>query len=289
MTAVGDRTTQRSGTEGRRIGWVDRRLESGDAGRRGYWGLLTATGVVGLWWLVSALGIWSEIILPTPAKVWDAFIQSVTTHDGRRGLGGEYLWVHLWASLSRILQGVAWGIVIGLPLGMFIGLSRYANRLLGPAIDFLKALPPLGYFPLLILWFGIDDTSKIWLLGIAAFPPITVATAASVAAVRQERVSAALVLGAGRVSLLSKVVLPSIAGDVITGVRIAAGFAWSTIVAAETTNGLPGIGGLAWSTKKELRADVAVLCIIVIGLTAVAIDASLRAAERKLAPWKGRA
>lgn len=276
--------------EGRRIGWVSRRVDLSEAGGgRGYWGMVTAALVLAVWWLVSALGIWSDVIAPAPSKVWEAFIQSVTIHDGQRGLSGDFLWVHLWASVRRILQGLFWGISAGVPLGVLVGTSRIAHRLLGPAVDFLKALPPLAYFPLLILWFGIDDTSKTWLLFIAAFPPITVSTAASVAAVRQDRINAALVLGAGRITLLTKVVLPSIAGDVITGIRIASGFAWSTIVAAETTNGLPGIGGLAWSSKKELRADVAVLCVIVIGVTALVIDALLRIAERRSAPWKGLA
>ncbi len=83
--------------------------------------------------------------------------------------------------------------------------------------------------------------------------------------------------------------MPSILPDVLTGIRIATGFAWTTIVAAETTAGLPGIGGLAWSTKKELRPDIAILCVIVIGLTAVVLDGVLRAIERRLVPWKGRA
>lgn len=285
-------STITSATEGRRVGWVNRRLEaaeSGATGRRWYWGLAAAAIAVAIWWLAAASGHWSSVILPTPPGVWRAFVQSVTTHDGIRGLSGHYLWEHLWASLSRILQGVGWAILVGVPVGLLIGLSRAANRLLGPAVDFLKALPPLGYFPLLILWFGIQDTSKIWLLFIAALPPIAIATAAGVVGVRHERVNAGLVLGAGRIGLITKIVLPSVAGDAITGIRLASGFAWTTIVAAETTNGVPGIGGLAWASQKELRADVAVLSVIVIGLTAVLIDAALRWVEHRVSPWRGRA
>lgn len=279
-------------TEGNRVDWVHRRLESAESGkatRRWYWGATTAVVALVIWWAAAASGAWSPLILPGPRLVWDAFVQSVTTHDGVRGLSGDYLWVHLAASLKRIAFGIGWGVAVGIPLGLLVGLSRNANRFLGPAVDFLKALPPLGYFPLLILWFGIEDQSKIWLLFIAAFPPVTIATAAAVAAVRQERVNAALVLGAGRSALIYRVVLPSVAGEVLTGIRLASGFAWTTIVAAETNNGLPGIGGLAWSSQKELRADVAVLCVIVIGITAVGIDAVLRLVEHRLAPWKGRA
>jgi taurine transport system permease protein len=278
--------------EGRRVGWIDRRIEAAETGsgnRRWYGGLIAAGLALAVWSLLCASGRFSSLLLPTPGQVLTAFQQSVSLHDGQRGLLGSYLWVHLGASLERVLLGLAWGVVVGIPLGLGLGLSRIVDRVLGPVVEFFKALPPLGYLPLLILWFGIGQSSKVWLLSLACFAPITVATAAGVAGVRTERVNAALVLGASRFQMVRHVVLPSVAGDIVTGVRVAAGFAWTTIVAAETVNGLPGLGGLAWASQKELRADIAILAIIVIGLVAVASDGLLRALERRLAPWKGRA
>jgi len=279
-------------TEGRRIAWAARR-SGGSPDRQGPTRLLgaalAAALVLALWWVLATSGHWSEIILPTPAKVWDAFIQSVTVHDGRRGLSGYFLWEHLWASLWRIVRGVFWALLIGLPIGLALGMWRPFELVAEPIIGFLRSLPPLGYFSLLIIWFGIDDASKVWLLFLAAFPPIALAVASGVATVRTDRINAALVLGASRRQLLRHTVLPSILPDLFTGLRVSIGFAWTTIVAAETSNGIPGIGGLAWATKKELRSDVAILCVIVIGLTAVALDSALRFAERRLVPWKGRA
>ncbi|MDR0991115.1 MAG: ABC transporter permease [Propionibacteriaceae bacterium] len=278
--------------EGRRVGWISRRIDQAEnraGNRRWYGGLLAAVLAIGLWWLLSASGRFSTMLLPSPEQVVAAFKQSVTTHNGQPGILGSYLWVHFWASLRRVLIGLAWGIILGIPLGLGLGLSRVADRILGPVVEFLRALPPLGYFPLLILWFGIGDASKVWLLALASFAPITIATAAGVAGVRNERVNAALVLGANRFDMVRTVILPSVAADIITGVRVATGFAWTTIVAAETSNGLPGLGGLAWASQKELRADIAILAIIVIGVTAVLSDALLRLLERRLAPWKGRA
>lgn len=279
-------------TEGRHIPWAARRHAEGRSRpgvSRWVGALIAVVLVLAAWWGLVASGRWSEIILPSPAKVWGALVQGVTVHDGQRGLSGDYLWVHLGASLWRIVRGVGWGLLIGAPLGVLLSWWRPFELVATPIVDFLRSLPPLGYFSLLIIWFGIDDTSKVWLLLLAAFPPITLSVAASVAAVRAERVNAALVLGAGRWQLLRRVVAPSVLPDLLTGVRVAVGFAWTTIVAAETSNGLPGIGGLAWATKKELRSDVAILCVIVIGVTAVLLDALLRAAERRLVPWKGRA
>ena len=276
-------------TDGRRIAWAARRTDPRPLrrGARALGGLVAVLLVLAVWSLLAASGRWSEILLPSPAKVWNAFLQSVTIHDGRRGLSDHYLWEHLWASLWRILRGVWWGAVLGIPLGLALGLSRRFELVAEPIVSFMRSLPPLGYFSLLIIWFGIDDTSKVWLLLLAAFAPITLSVAAGVAAIRSERIEAALVLGADRRDLLRHTVLPSVLPDLLTGLRVAVGFTWTTIVAAETSNGLPGIGGLAWATKKELRSDVAIMCVIVIGLTAVALDALLRLAERRAVPWKG--
>jgi taurine transport system permease protein len=296
MSAVADRLAGRrdrsTATDGRRVAWAARRTDGTDrvaAHTRLGSALLAAVLIVAVWWVLAASGTWSEIILPTPAKVWHAFIQSVTIHDGQRGLSGYYLWQHLWASLYRILRGVLWAFVIGAPLGLALGIWRPFELVVEPMVGFLRSLPPLGYFSLLIIWFGIDDTSKVWLLYLAAFPPIALSVASGVASVRIERINGALVLGATRTQLLRHTVLPSVLPDLFTGVRVAVGFAWTTIVAAETSNGIPGIGGLAWATKKELRSDVAILCVIVVGITAVLLDAVLRLAERRLVPWKGRA
>jgi taurine transport system permease protein len=257
--------------------------------RRVVLGVLPIALFLGVWSLVSALGIWDEVFVPRPAAVWDRFVESVTVHDGRRGLSDHYLWEHLWASLRRILTGVGWAVVVGVPLGLLIATVRPVAVLLEPYVNFVRSLPPLAYFSLLIIWFGIEDTSKVWLLFLAAFPPIALATISGVERVRPEYLEAARVLGASRLQVVRVTVLPAIVPDVLTGVRLALGFAWTTIVAAETSNGIPGIGGLAWATKKELRADVAVMCVIVIGTTALALDNGVRLLERRLAPWKGRA
>lgn len=274
-------------TDGGRVAWAVGR-DGAPTRRRLPGGLVAAAMVITVWWLVTEAEVWSPVLLPSPPKVWAAFVQSVTTHHGVRGLSGYLLWEHLLASLRRILYGVALGIVVGLPIGLLLGIWRPFDWIAQPAVSFLRSLPPLGYFSLLIIWFGIDDTSKVWLLFLAAFPPVALTVAASVTAIRTERLHVALVLGAGRCRLIRHTVLPSVLPDLLTGIRVAVGFAWTTIVAAETSNGIPGIGGLAWATKKELRTDVAILCVIVIGLTAVALDAALRRVERRLVPWRGR-
>ncbi|MFI5958771.1 ABC transporter permease [Cryptosporangium sp. NPDC051539] len=250
--------------------------------------VLSIVVLLAVWWALAAAEIWDPIFLPSPGRVADAFVYSVTSHNGSPGYQGYYLWEHLGASLWRILRGLFWAILFGVPLGVVLATVAPIRAVVEPYVDFLRALPPLAYFSLLIIWFGIEDSSKVWLLFLASFPPITLATLAGVRRIPIEYLESARSLGAGRWQVVVHTVLPSTAPDVLTGIRIALGFAWTTIVAAETSNGIPGIGGLAWATKKELLTDVAILCVITIGLTALALDAVLRLIQRALVPWAGR-
>jgi taurine transport system permease protein len=251
--------------------------------------LLALALFLAAWWTVAALNVWPDLFVPDPAKVWARLIDGETIHQGQKGLSGYYLHEHLWASLWRIIQGVGWAIPFGVGLGLLLATVKPAQVVLEPYVNFVRALPPLGYFSLLIIWFGIDDASKVWLLFLAAFPPIALSVLGGVRGIRQERIDAALALGARRRQVLRFVVLPSVLPELFTGIRLAIGFAWTTIVAAETMNGIPGIGGLAWETKKFQQTDVAVLCIVVIGLSAILLDVLVKAAERTLVPWRGRA
>lgn len=240
-----------------------------------------------VWWLVTELEIWSELFVPRPDAVWARFVDSVTIHDGQKGLSGYYLWEHLGASLRRIGLGVGLAIVVGIPLGLLLATVRPFQVIVEPYVNFIRALPPLAYFSLLIIWFGIEDASKVWLLFLAAFAPIALSVLSGVQGIRQDRIHAAQALGANRWQTVWHVTLPSVLPELFTGIRLSLGFAWTTIVAAETVDGIPGIGGLAWTTKKFQQTDVAILCIVVIGITAILLDQLIKAIERRAVPWKG--
>lgn len=251
--------------------------------------ILAVGGFLLVWQVVAALEVWPPLIVPRPSAVWDRFTESITTTDDRRGLSGHYLWEHLWASMRRLLLGVGAALVVGIPLGFLMGSFQVVRVALDPFVSFIRSLPPLAYFSLLIIWFGIGDTSKIWLLFLAAVAPITLSVISGMESTRLEWIDAARSLGAGRRQVLVHTVMPAVLPELLTGIRLAIGFAFTTIVAAETADGIPGIGGLAWSTKKFGQTDIAILCIIAIGLTAVLIDLLVRRIERRLVPWKGRA
>lgn len=249
-----------------------------------------------LWWMVTRLELVRPLYLPAPGAVWDAFVRANSDHPIAPGVDrlvrGEqnyYLWEHLVASLQRIGVGVGGAIAVGIPLGLMMATVKWVGVVVEPYLNFLRSLPPLGYIGLLIVWFGIGDTSKIWLLFLAAFPPITMATISGVRGVREDQVNAVLSLGASRRQALTSVMVPATLPEVLTGIRVAVGFAWTTVVAAELNNGIPGIGGLAYLSGTELDTPLTIACIIVIGVAAIVLDLVIKLAEKLLVPWRGKA
>ncbi|MEU6127441.1 ABC transporter permease [Streptomyces sp. NPDC047123] len=242
-----------------------------------------------LWQLLAASGTWSETLVPPPAKVWDAFVTVSTTHDGVRGYNGTYLVEHLGISLRRIALGAGLGIAVGVLFGLLMGTMGWLRSLFEPWITFLRTLPPLAYFSLLVIWMGINEEPKITLLAVAAFPPVAVSTTTAVAAVPRSLVEAARALGASRWDVVKDVVVPSALPETFTGIRLAVGVAYSSLVAAELVNGLPGIGGMVKDAANYNNTPVVFVGIIAIGVSGLIIDGLLLRLERAVVPWRGRA
>ncbi|MFF5875519.1 ABC transporter permease [Streptomyces californicus] len=249
--------------------------------------VLALAVLLGLWQTVTALQLWSPVLVPSPAAVWQALLETSGTHDGVRGYQGHTLVEHLGISLRRILIGAGAGVAAGLVLGVLMGTLPWVRVVLEPAVAFLRTLPPLAYFSLLIIWFGIDEAPKLWLLAIAAMPPVAVATASAVASAPTALVEAARAIGARRRQVVTSVVLPSALPEILVGVRLAFGIAYSSVVAAETVNGLPGIGGLIRDAQRYNQSDTVVLGLFAIGVSGLLIDAALRLLSDRLAPWRG--
>ncbi|GLU45693.1 ABC transporter permease [Nocardiopsis ansamitocini] len=244
---------------------------------------LSVGGFLLLWWAVARAGIWPPVSLPSPGAVWAQLVTTATV-----GYSGSTVQGHLLTSLGRILLGSGYGTVGGIVLGLLVGLVPAARAVLGPFITFVRTLPPLAYLSLLVIWFGIGEEPKIWLLVIASLPPVAVATADAVRGVAPDYLNAARSLGARSWQLPVRVVLPYALPEIMTGVRIAVGVAYTSVVAAETINGIPGIGGMIREAQRYNQTDVVILGLIVIGLSGLLIDWLLQSADRVLAPWRGR-
>ncbi|MET8141101.1 ABC transporter permease [Sphaerisporangium sp. NPDC005288] len=250
--------------------------------------LLSLVVLLVLWQLV-AVAMRNPSFIPPPRAVWDQLVLTSTVHGGVRGYSGHLLVEHLAVSLRRILIGSVLGVAAGLALGVVMGTVSWIRVVAEPVVTFVRALPPLAYFSLLVIWFGIDESPKLWLLTIAALPPVAVATASAVYGAPGELVEAARALGARRRDVIGDVVLPSALPEIFTGVRLAVGIAYSSVVAAETINGVPGIGGMVRDAQRYLQTDVVVLGLLAIGISGLLIDGALRLLEHRLIPWRGRA
>ncbi|MFC9895765.1 ABC transporter permease [Nocardia sp. NPDC127579] len=250
--------------------------------------LLSVVVFLAVWQAVAVAGIWNEIFVPRPITVWRAAVEMSTVHDDVVGYQGYLLWEHLYMTLRRVLAGVVVGIVLGVALGVAMGTFGWLRSILEPWLTFLRALPPLAYFFLLVIWLGIDEAPKITLLALAALPAAAIATTAAVAAAPIALVAAARALGATRGQVLRDVVLPAALPETFTGVRLAVGIAYSSVVAAELFNGLPGIGGVVKDASNYNNTPVVLVGIAAIGLSGLAIDGLLRAAERRTVPWRGK-
>ena len=243
--------------------------------------------LIGIWWAIAAAEIWPPLLVPSPFDVFGQLFIITGDHDGIRGYSGYYLQEHLWHSMSRLFKGGLFAILLGVPTGILLAVVTPLRWIFGPLIDFLRNLPPLAYFSLLVIWFGIDETPKVTLLFLAAYPPIVIATASAVKNVPLDRINAARMLGASRFQTVFHVMVPSILPEVMTGIRVALGIAFTTVVAAETINGLPGIGGMVSDAQRYNATDVVLLGIIVIGICGLTIDLLIRGFDRVFVPWRG--
>ncbi len=242
---------------------------------------LTLIALLLVWWSTTTAGLIAPLFLPSPQAVLGKFWQVSTS-----GFMDSTLWQHLAASLGRVVCALLAAVVLAIPTGIAIGLSRIAQGMLDPLIELYRPVPPLAYLPLIVIWFGIGELSKVLLIFLAIFAPIAIATAGGVRQVSQNRLRAAQSLGATRWQLLRFVVLPSAVPDILTGIRIGLGTGWSTLVAAELVAATSGLGFMVQSAAQFLVTDVVILGIAVIALIAFALELSLRALSRRLAPWR---
>ncbi|MFW0766155.1 taurine ABC transporter permease TauC [Trabulsiella odontotermitis] len=247
--------------------------------------LSTATLLVllALWWSVAALHLISPLFLPPPTQV----LQKLFTIAGSQGFMDATLWQHLAASLTRILVALLAAVVLGIPVGIAMGLSPTIRGILDPLIELYRPVPPLAYLPLMVIWFGIGETSKILLIYLAIFAPVAMSALAGVKSAQQVRIRAAQALGASRLQVLWLVILPGALPEILIGLRIGLGVGWSTLVAAELIAATRGLGFMVQSAGEFLATDVVLAGIAVIAVIAFVLELGLRALQRRLTPWHG--
>jgi taurine transport system permease protein len=254
-----------------------------DMRNTGRYGFISILFLLILWVVVSKLNIVSPIFCPTPIDVLKQFY--IISTEGYRG---HTLFGHIGISMYRVLIGFSIGTILGVIVGMGMGINKYIKGLLDPVIELYRPVPPLAYIPIIIIWLGIGDVSKITLLSLATFALIVINTRAGVKSVSLEKIHAAYALGANNRQVIWHVILINAFPEIFTGMRIAMGVAWGTLVAAEMVASTAGIGWMVLNASRYLRTDIVIMGIFVLGFIGYGFDFLMRSVESKVVHWKGK-
>lgn len=225
------------------------------------------------WQLLSTSGLVPSYRLPSPTAVWDAGVDLT-----ERGLLGT----HIAISTQRVLIGFAVGSAVGLILGSLVGLSNWASILLGPTIGALRAVPSLAWVPLLVLYMGINEDSKVTLIAIGAAFPVFTTVAGALRHVDRHLVEVGRAYGLRRIRLLLQVQLPAVVPSIVSGLRLALAQSWLFLVAAELIASSMGLGFLLVDSQNNGRVDRIFLTIVLLGVLGKVTDALIGLLERWL-------
>lgn len=236
-------------------------------------GLVVPVLVVGLWAVVTATGAVPAHLLPAPLDVVRAGVQLA-----EQGILGQYVAI----SLQRVLLGFALGATVGLVLGAVVGLSRIGRLLLAPTAGAFRTVPSLAWVPLLLLWMGINEDSKVTLVTIGAMFPVYTTVAGALRHVDPHLVEAGRAFGLTRIPLLVTVQLPAVLPAVVSGLRLALAQSWLFLVAAELLAASMGLGYLLTESSSNGRVDRVLLAIVLLAVLGAVTDAVVGLVERVL-------
>lgn len=236
-----------------------------------------------VWWLVTEMGWVKPLFVPSPVSIVRKFFEIWNS-----GFTGTPFVEHVLISTARVFGAFLLACAIGLPLGLAMGMSPVVRGIVDPPIEFYRPIPPLAYLPLMIIWFGIGEMSKVLLIFLSVFAPVVLGARSGVRSAAIEQIHAAYSFGATRWQVMRYVILPSALPEILTAMRIGIGFGWTTLVAAEMVAATKGLGYMVLSASQFLQTPVVILGIFIIAIIAFAFDLLMRFLERRLVPWKGR-
>jgi sulfonate transport system permease protein len=232
-----------------------------------------------LWQVLCDHGVFRSSYLPPPLVIGKTFLDLVAS--------GE-LWGNLKVSFLRVLEGFALGAGLGIVLGLAMGLSSRMERALSLLTGLLRPVPTIAWIPLLILWLGIGEGSKVVVIAVGSFWPVLLNVIQGVRGTDPRYLEVARMLEKGRWTLLTRVILPSALPSLFTGLRVGMGIAWASVVGAELIAASSGIGYMIMYAREVSQPDVMLVGVAAIGLTGLLIDFLLLWAERRLLKWNTR-
>ena len=195
---------------------------------------------------------------------------------------------HIWDSFLRVFLGLVAGIIVGVPLGLFMGLNRFAKGFFDPLIELYRPVPPLAWAPLVISVLGIDNLGKVFLLFMVSLSIMIISARAGASGTQLSKIHAAHSLGASKWQILRHVIFPNSLPEILTGIRVATGMCWGTLVAAEFLAGTTGVGFVENVAKKYFQYEVIWITIFIMGMLGLLFDVTIRKIIDKTIPWRGK-
>lgn len=220
-------------------------------------------------------------MVPSPGEVWERFIRMMNVPISRATLPG-----HVWVSLQRVMTAFAASVVLGISLGIALGWSTTFHALVSPVFEILRPIPPIAWIPLAILWFGIGETSKIFIVFIGSFVPIVINTQSGMQSIDPLLINAGRVLGANYWQLLVNVAFPATIPAILAGIKTALSGGWMCVLAAEMIAAKQGIGFLIVNGQELSDMALIVVCMLVIGVVSALLSFCLTKLEGVFCPWQ---
>jgi NitT/TauT family transport system permease protein len=236
-----------------------------------------------LWYLASWMGLIKPSVFPTPADLYATFTDLLT-----HGYSNKSLLTHVTASMVRAMTGFLLAVLVGVPAGLLIGYSIYASAILAPIFTFLRPIPAIAFIPLVILYFGIGETSKIAVVFMTSMLYVVLAVAEGVKSVPRVLIRVAENLGVSRWEIFKSVIFPGTLPHIVTGIKTATALSWALVVAAEMIAAQEGLGYMIMDSATFYRVNYIYIGIAAIGLIAFALERLVTLLERRLVHWVGR-
>lgn len=256
-------------------------------------GSLVPVLVIVLWQVLSTSGLINPVVLPSPVAVverWWAYLLPTEAYDPAQSswilwaLSGEMLF-DAWSSLYRVVLGFAVGAGLALPLGLAMGGNPRVYALFDPLMQVLRPIPPIAYIPLAILWFGLGNAPAVFLIAIGAFFPVLMNTIAGVRHVDGIYLRAARNLGAGKLTMFLRVILPAATPYILAGARIGIGTAFIVVIVSEMIAVNSGLGFRILEAREFMWSDKIIAGMFTIGLLGLAIDIGMNRLNNHLLRW----
>lgn len=232
--------------------------------------------IVFVWYLLTETGAVNSILLPSPKAIWNTFFQK---------LADKSLLVAIGVSVGRVVKGYLCAVVMGICMGVLIGLSEHMYRMTKIIIQILKPIPPIAWIPLVILWMGIGENSKVFLIFLGGFFVVLINVIDGIRYIDPKLKEVATAVETPKMKYVFQLVIPAAMPNIFTGLKVALGTSWSCVVAAELVAASSGVGYMISNARNFGQMDVVIIGMISIGIVGKIMDEALKLIEKKVLAW----